>query len=176
MRGVGIRVKQSDRDRLRAPAGDGAKRPAHRGAGERQPALAARPETLLDSDATAPRDQWLEPSWSQRIERRAILASDLEQVLEASRRQQHHPGAGALEQRVGGDGRAMADQGAARGTKTPEPGDHGTIGSARRGGKLEYVDAGGTQRHEIGERPSRVDPDDARARGDGGGLAGLPPA
>ncbi len=109
VRGVGVGVQQADADRgdavVAEPAGLGhdrllVQRPQDR-AGRVEP-LGHLPDQVEGHDAVG-----LHPEVRVAVAVGHALATDLQQVPEAGRRQEPQPGDLALEQRVGGDGRAV---------------------------------------------------------------------
>ena len=171
--GLGIGVQQSHRHRLGYQAPHPSHRGAHRGGGERLEHPPAGSDPLAHPHAPRGGHQRLDAARRERIELRAVLAPDLEQVLEARGGHERDARALPLEQRVGRDRRAVPHSGpgprrpAARARVCdPEPGqalEHRALGSRGRRGELERHDAPAREYHEIGEGAAGVDPGRARS-------------
>ncbi len=110
---------------------------------------------LRDSNAHRARHQRLGAGGSQGIDVGAVLPPNLDQVLESRVGEQRHPGAVALQQRVGGDGGAVGEHtcaGVAEQRAHPfEDRGRGIVGRGKQLMDTQFaVDNGGN----VGERPA----------------------
>ena len=156
MRGVGVGVEQADRDRLGREPPHARRHPPRLGVAEPHPRAPAGVEPLARSEPQAVRHQRLDPPRRERVEVGAVLAADLDQVLEARGGDERDPGPAALEQGVRGHGGAEAHAGARGGAEAPEPLERGALRGPRRGGALERHELSVHQRREVGEGAAGV--------------------
>jgi hypothetical protein len=95
---------------------------------------------------------------AEAIEVRAVLAAEVEQVLEPRRRDEGCPGAPALEERVGGHRRPVREAIDVDGTDGPRGREHRFLLATRRW-HLRGGEPAGVDEHGVGERPADVDPE-----------------
>ncbi len=128
----------------------------HRGHGTDRRDLGARGvEAATHLQTVLARHEGRRPVRPRVVERRAVLAGDLDDVGEALGRDQRHGGPPALEQRVGGHRRPVGQFGG-RPTELLDPGGHGVGGVRRRREHLGGTAVGG---HQVGEGAPGVGPD-----------------
>ena len=121
--------------------------------------LALRPHPLAHGEAQVARDERLGPALGEVVERRAVLARELDQVAEALGRDERGARAAALEQRVGGDRHPVGEGGHVGGVDRLQRVHHAlrlVIGRTR---DLARDHALSVERHEVGERTPHIDAD-----------------
>src|SRR5512146_775128 len=132
---------------------------------------------LGDAEPHRAGDQRLRPLGRERVQFAAVLAADLDQVLEAGISQKQDARALALKQRVGGHGRAVSDQAREQAPTRParrifkhrfKSGENRARRVVRCRKHLVHPQAPAHDRDQIGERAAGVDSDD-----DGRGHHGL---
>ena len=130
--GIGVGVKQPDRDGVGARALHGAHGARKRGARERDDALPPGAESLAHADPAFGGHQRLDAARSERVDVGPLLPADLEQILETGGGEERHARALALEQRVGGDGGAVPHAGLGPRAESGEALEHGAFGRIGR--------------------------------------------
>ena len=126
--------------------------------------LAVGPHPLLHREAQIPRHERLRAPLGEVVERRAVLAGELDQVAEALGRDQRGARAAALEQRVGGDRHPVRERGHVAGLDRLQRAHHTLgliVGRARH---LARRDAGSVEGHEVRERAAHIDADSDHLR------------
>jgi hypothetical protein len=153
-REVGVEQAHGDGGNLGRQRGQRRRRHRHQlGAGGVEPAPDAEPQR--------PRHQRRRSIGERVVERGSILAADLEHVLVALGGDQGDDRAASLQQRVGGDGRAVRQP--LDGTHHRERRRHRPAGIV---GGRRHLDDGAVVAHQVGERPAGVDPDVHQTRPD----------
>ena len=156
--GVQEREQQADRDGVDLGVAQRLDRLLHALVVERLE-LALRPHPLAHGEAQVARHERLGPPLGEVVERRPVLARELDQVAEALGGDQRGARAAALEQRVGGDGHAVRERGDVIRVDGLERVHHTfrlIVGRARH---LRRPDAHTVERHEVRERTSHIDAD-----------------
>ena len=129
VRGVGVGVQQRHRPRLRLTT----RQRLDLRRIERLDLLSLRPQPPADAHPVGARHQRRRPVAGEGVELRAVLAPDLDHVLEAPVGHQHDARALALEQGVGPDGRAVHhEEGSVFVHQLPHPFQH-RLRRVRRG-------------------------------------------
>jgi hypothetical protein len=172
MRGIGIGVEEADRDALaarRAQRGDGG---AQRVLVQRAQHRAVGRHAFRHFHAQLARHQRLGAARKQVIDMRAALAADLQQVAEAFGRDQPRARELALQQRVGRDRRAEADEAHLRRVALRQRQDladalhRRAVGILGRGGELVAQAFARPRVHQehVGEGAPDIETDPDRAR------------
>ena len=161
--GVQEREQQAHRDRLDVGLAQRLDRLADAVVVERLD-LAVRAHPLAHGEAQVARHERLRPALGEVVERRAVLARELDQVAEALRGDERGARAAALEQRVGGDRHPVREGRHVGGVDGLEAAHHPlrlVVGRARH---LGGHDSPAIQRHQVGEGSSNIytDPDQSR--------------
>jgi hypothetical protein len=172
--GRGVAVQQTDHQRLGTQTPRARDRAPDLGIEERHLGSPVWTTAGAHADASFPRDERRHAPGRERIQVRTILASDLEQVLEAAVGQHHDPRTLALEQGVGRDGRAMAHQRGAARAESSESFEHRALRRARSRGNLERDPPGRKPRYEGRERPAGVHADHGRGAASTGAAPHVP--
>ena len=127
--------------------------------------LAVRPHAAARADAVIRRHQGRRLWRAEPVELGAVLASDLQDVLEALRRDQHGPGAALFEERVRAHGHPV-DEALDLAGRRPRLLDHrGDRGEdalrlvARSRGRLRRVNLVAVEQDGVGEGSADVDPE-----------------
>ena len=147
---------EADRERARARAGDAVEHALQFALVQRLGDFAVGGDPLGDLEAQPGGDQRLGPHRVQRVEIGARLAADRESVAEALGREQRGGRAGASQQRVGGDRRAVHDL-VRPPTEFADALDHGAAGIIGRGRALGQLHAPVIDVDEVGESAAHVD-------------------
>jgi hypothetical protein len=156
--GVQEREQQADRHGLDLGLAQRVDRLAHAAVVERLD-LPVGAHPLAHAEAQLARDERLGPALGQRVERRAVLAPDLDHVAKPGRRDEPGAGAAALEQRVGRDGHPVRERAGLLDPRGLEA-VHNALGLvAGRGGHLPGDETTVDERHEVGERSPDVHPE-----------------
>ncbi|GBD46187.1 hypothetical protein HRbin41_01009 [bacterium HR41] len=160
---VAKRPQQADGDRLGV---DGAQPGAQRGPVEGAQD-AVRPGSLGHADAQRGRDDRLRRVFAEAVERGAVLAAQLLEVLEPLGCEQRGRRELALEQGVGADGRSMHEAGdrarleRERGERALDRGQRALRLVGGRAGCFRLRDLAAAHDDGVAERPADVDADDA---------------
>ena len=105
--GIGVAMQQDHRDRLDSRLGKSRKERCHRALVQGRYDLAAGPEALPHFKRELPGNQGRRGLGHQVVKLPPVLPADQEEIPEALRDHQGSPGAPALEDGVGGHGRAV---------------------------------------------------------------------
>ena len=160
---VRVRVEHTDRDRLRAPRADLVGKRREPRLVEWRDRLSAGAEATGDAEAivTVHQRRWAVPD--ERVELGPVLSPDLDDVLEALVRDQHHARPAPLQERVGGHGRAVQQNPLLVPVQhLPDPVQHRLGGVVRGGRHLQGSNGAVPKQHEIGEGAPGVDGEERR--------------
>ena len=119
--------------------------------------LAVPPDPPSNADAALERDERLGMLGAGPVQMRARLAPEVEQVLEALRRDECRPGAAALEERVRRDRRPVREAVDLGGAHRRRSLEHRLL-LARASRHLRGPDLAVRDEHGVGEGPADVDP------------------
>ena len=118
--------------------------------------LAVPPDAPSNADTALERDEWLGMLGAGPVQMRARLAPEVEQVLEALRRDECRPGAAALEERVRRDRGAVGEAVGIVGAHRRSSLEHRLL-LARASRHLGGPDLAVRDEHGVGEGPADVD-------------------
>ena len=164
VRGIDVGVDEAHRDRVHLLGRDARSDPRKFRSIERLDDLAASGGPLAHLEPQPPLDERIRLAETQVVQARRAEASDLQHVAESARGHERHAHAAPLDDRVGGDGRAVGELGDRAGVDfdlTQELADALLDRAAvvvRRGEHLAAEQhAIGGEEHDVGERAADVD-------------------
>ena len=146
------------------PSGEDASGKAGKlGVVERFDHLAAGAEATADAQAVVPVDERRKPVPDQRVQLRPVLASDLDDVLESSVRDEHDFGATAFKESVGRNGGSVEESERLACSQDPSDAvENGLSRIVRCRRHLERLDPALVKQYQVGERAACVDGQDGR--------------
>jgi hypothetical protein len=164
---IAIGVQERDRDRLDTVGREGAGRPPHGLAIERNDDIAVAVDPLRDLQTPPPRHERVGKAQEEVVDVVALLGPDFEDVAEPGRAEEAEPGAAPLDQRVRDERRAVQDLADRRERHPRSLQQFGEAGERTLGRILRrreaFVEAdrrlGRIEQDEIGECPADVEAD-----------------